>query len=92
MLLPIGVRANVPAALRALCFIPLAFGLACLGAIGSAMVGTAPSPETLLRPVMGLLGLLSLLILETATARKGWKVWSLLIAAASALSAAWYLR
>ena len=92
MLLPVGVAARVPTALRALCFIPLGFGLACLGAMGANFVGPNPTPDNLLRLAAGVLGPLIFILVETATARRGWKFWALLIAAGAALASAYYVR
>ena len=92
MLLPVGVAARVPIVLRAFCFLPLAFGLACLGAMGASFVGPNPTPDALLRLAVGLLGPLILILVETATARRGWKFWALFVAAGAALASAYYAR
>jgi hypothetical protein len=80
MLLLVGVAGRVPATLRALCFLPLAVGLISLGALGSVAVGANPSPDALVRVLLGLLSPVLLLVSEAFTVRQGWKAWAAAIA------------
>ena len=94
MLLIAGTGAKVPALLRAVCFIPMAIGVLCLGAMGAVSVqnGLLNVSDAPLRVAGGLLAPVILLISQAITAKQGWKFWILLISVAAIAISAYHLR
>ncbi len=92
MLLVVGLGVGVSAPARVACFVPVAVGMAAVGGLTHARMGPEPRLDDLiLAATIAALGLVVLLV-QSATATRLWRLWAALVFAGALLAAAAFAR